>query len=183
MGTPIEMGVGRHPGPGSNIFSFFINPNSFAAEYKTEMEQVDEATYPNHTADSWRSLRLKPCSWGMGMQRSEKLAHARRGKIIDELNTTCTEIITRKLASGERHVRGHLSAAQFFHEGGDIVGLVGAERDARWVGRRLSMASVASRSAVPVARVSAASTASPLRFSISTCPMKHSRLSRPAALR
>jgi transposase len=49
--------------------------------------------------------------------------------------------------------------------------------------RRSSMTAAASRSAVPVACVSAASTARALRFSISTCPMKHSRLSRPSALR
>ena len=97
-GYPIEWGVGRHAGPGANIFSFFVDPNGFATEYTTEMEQVDDATYPHRTAEYWRSLTLKPCSWGMGMQRSEKLARARSGKIIDELNSTCTEIITRKLA-------------------------------------------------------------------------------------
>src|SRR5512144_294022 len=45
------------------------------------------------------------------------------------------------------------------------------------------MASAAIRSAAPEARVSSASTASPLRFSISTWPMKQSRLAWPSPLR
>src|SRR5512132_141377 len=45
------------------------------------------------------------------------------------------------------------------------------------------MASAASRSAAPAARVSSVSTASPLRFSISTWPMKQSRLAWPSPLR
>src|SRR5512132_188437 len=45
------------------------------------------------------------------------------------------------------------------------------------------MASAASRSAEPAARVSSASTARPLRFSISTWPMKQSRLVWPSPLR
>jgi catechol 2,3-dioxygenase len=98
-GYPIEWGVGRHAGPGSNIFSFFVDPNGFAAEYTTEMEQVDDATYPHRSAEYWRSLPLQPCSWGMGMTRTDKLQRARTGKIIAELNETCTDVISRRLAS------------------------------------------------------------------------------------
>jgi len=98
-GYPVEWGVGRHAGPGSNIFSFFVDPNGFAAELTTEMEQVDDATYPHRTAEDWRNMPIKPCSWGMGMKRSDKLLRARAGKIVDELNQSCTEIISAKLAS------------------------------------------------------------------------------------
>ena len=43
-GFDIEWGVGRH-GPGSNVFSYFIEPNGFVAEYTTELEQLDDATH------------------------------------------------------------------------------------------------------------------------------------------
>ena len=72
-GYPVEWGVGRHAGPGSNIFSFFVDPNGFAVEYTTEMEQVDDETYPHRTAEEWRNLPIRPCSWGMATKRSEKL--------------------------------------------------------------------------------------------------------------
>jgi hypothetical protein len=51
------------------------------------------------------------------------------------------------------------------------------------VGSRSSMASATSRSAWPEARVSSASTTSPCRFSISTCPTKQSFASWPGPLR
>jgi catechol 2,3-dioxygenase len=98
-GYPIEWGVGRHAGPGNNVYSFFVDPNGFATEYTTGMEQVDDETYPHRTAEDWRNLPLKPCSWGMGMTRSEKLLRARTGQIVDEINRSCTEAISRKLAS------------------------------------------------------------------------------------
>ena len=43
-GFDIEWGVGRH-GPGSNVFSYFIEPNGFVAEYTTELDQLDDATH------------------------------------------------------------------------------------------------------------------------------------------
>jgi len=98
-GFPVEWGVGRHAGPGNNIFSFFVDPNGVALEYTTEMEQVDDATYPKRSAEDWKKIPIKPCSWGMAMKRSEKLLRARAGKIMDELNLTCTEVISRALAS------------------------------------------------------------------------------------
>jgi catechol 2,3-dioxygenase len=98
-GYPVEWGIGRHAGPGRNIFSFFVDPNGFATEYTTEMEQVDDATYPHRTAEEWRRMPIKPCSWGMAMTRTETLLRARTGKIVDELNETCTEVISRRLAS------------------------------------------------------------------------------------
>jgi catechol 2,3-dioxygenase len=98
-GYPVEWGVGRHAGPGNNIFSFFVDPNGFATEYTTEMEQVDDATYPHRTAEDWRKVPLRPCAWGMAMKRSDKLLRARTGKIADELNRSCTDIISERLAS------------------------------------------------------------------------------------
>jgi catechol 2,3-dioxygenase-like lactoylglutathione lyase family enzyme len=98
-GYPIEWGVGRHAGPGRNIFSLFVDPNGFAAEYTTEMEQVDDETYPRRTAEDWKKMPIQPCSWGLAMTRTEKLLRARSGQITDALNETCTEAISRKLAS------------------------------------------------------------------------------------
>lgn len=97
-GYPIEWGVGRHAGPGDNIFSFFIDPNGFATEYTTEMEQVDEKTYPHRTAQDWKKMPIRPCSWGMAMTKSDRLIRARAGSIIDERNQSCTDVISRKLA-------------------------------------------------------------------------------------
>jgi len=98
-GYPIEWGIGRHAGPGENIFSFFVDPNGFAAEYTTEMMQVDDDTYPHRTAEEWRNAPIRPCSWGLAMKRSDKLARARAGLIADELNRSCTDIISQRLAS------------------------------------------------------------------------------------
>lgn len=98
-GYPVEWGVGRHAGPGHNVYSFFVDPNGIATEYTTEMDQVDDATYPHRTAEDWRNMPVQPCMWGMGIERSEKLLRARTGKIIAELNRSCTEAISLKLAS------------------------------------------------------------------------------------
>ena len=98
-GYPIEWGVGRHAGPGENIFSFFVDPNGLAAEYTTEMMQVGDATYPHRTAEDWKKVPIRPCSWGMAMTRSEKLKQARSGKLSEGLSRTCTDVITERLAS------------------------------------------------------------------------------------
>ncbi len=96
--------MGRRPScrAGNNIFSFFVDPNGIAIEYTTEMEQVDDATYPHRSAEDWKNVPIKPCSWGMAMTRTDELLRARTGKIIDELNRTCgqscTETISRRLA-------------------------------------------------------------------------------------
>jgi len=98
-GYPIEWGIGRHAGPGHNVYSFFVDPNGIATEYTTEMDQVDDATYPHRTAEDWRNMPVQPCVWGLGIERSEKLLRARTGKIIAELNRSCTDAISQKLAS------------------------------------------------------------------------------------
>ena len=98
-GYELEWGVGRHSGPGNNIFSFFVEPNGFAAEYTTEMEQVDDATYPKRSIQWWRENRPGggPCAWGMATQRSERLLKARTGKLVAELNACDTVIPARPL--------------------------------------------------------------------------------------
>lgn len=62
-GFGIEWGVGRH-GPGSNVFSYFIDPNDLAIEYTAEIQQVDDATYAVGTPESWaRGKNLD--AWGL----------------------------------------------------------------------------------------------------------------------
>jgi hypothetical protein len=63
------------------------------------MEQVDDATYPHRSAEDWKKVPIRPCSWGMAMKRTEKLLRARSGRIVDELNRSCTDIISERLAS------------------------------------------------------------------------------------
>ena len=85
----------------------------------------------------------------------------------------------------DRDVRSDTMVAQGVHEGGHVIGLVGAQRDAaarRWP-RCTGMASAASGSALPEARVSAASKISALRFSTKRWPMQHSRVDWPSPLR
>lgn len=98
-GYPLEWGVGRHSGPGNNIFSFFVEPNGFAAEYTTEMEQVDDATYPQRSAEWWAANRPNgPDAWGLATQRSALLHKARTGQMTAELDLRCEDIITWRLA-------------------------------------------------------------------------------------
>lgn len=62
-GFAIEWGVGRH-GPGSNVFSYFIDPNELAIEYTAEIQQVDDATYVVGTPERWaRGSNLD--AWGL----------------------------------------------------------------------------------------------------------------------
>jgi hypothetical protein len=63
------------------------------------------------------------------------------------------------------HMWGDATGAQILDELAHVTGLVGAKRDSP-----SSIASAASRSAVPVAGVTAPSTARPWRFSISGWP-------------
>jgi catechol-2,3-dioxygenase len=50
-GMEIQWGVGRH-GTGDNVFAYYLDPNNFAVEYTTEMQQVDDATYVQGTVDT-----------------------------------------------------------------------------------------------------------------------------------
>ena len=99
-GFDVEWGIGRHSGPGNNVFSFFVEPNGFAAEMTTEMEQIDDATYPKRSAQWWRENRPNgsPDAWGLATQRSERLHAARTGRLVAELNKRCEEVISERLA-------------------------------------------------------------------------------------
>jgi catechol 2,3-dioxygenase-like lactoylglutathione lyase family enzyme len=100
-GFNVEWGVGRH-GPGDNVFSYFIEPNGFVAEYTTEVEQVDEATYVPNTPEYWAAFPSRPCRWGMAMQPSNRVKFAMSGRLAagEELNDEtlrCEEVMARKL--------------------------------------------------------------------------------------
>ena len=97
-GFNVEWGVGRH-GPGNNIFSYFIEPNGFVAEYTTEVERLDEATHIPGTPDYWAKVMSgSPDRWGMTTQ-SVALKDAMQGKTVEANNLRCEDIISRKLAS------------------------------------------------------------------------------------
>jgi catechol 2,3-dioxygenase len=98
-GYEIEWGVGRH-GPGNNIFSYFIEPNGFVAEYTTGMEHVDEATYRPQTAEYWRNFPLRPCRWGMAMQPSDRIKSAFAGNLDSaqpDAPARCEDVIARRM--------------------------------------------------------------------------------------
>ena len=97
-GFDVQWGVGRH-GPGNNIFSYFIEPNGFVTEYTTEVERLDEATHVPGTPDYWQTvMNGNPDRWGMAVP-TPLLRQAMAGKMVEENNKRCEEIIARKLAS------------------------------------------------------------------------------------
>ncbi|MDF2119146.1 VOC family protein [Roseiarcaceae bacterium H3SJ34-1] len=102
-GHEIGWGVGRHAGPGQNIFAYFVDPNGFSTEYTTEVDQVDD-TYQEHFADFWSAKPLRPCAWaGNKTVPSAAAVRAMSGKAVAERNaasdTTCDDVISQKLAS------------------------------------------------------------------------------------
>lgn len=99
-GFEIEWGVGRH-GPGNNIFSYFIEPNGFVAEYTTGMQQIDETTYQPQSAEYWRTFPLRPCRWGMATQPSKRVMSAFDGDLDkpgEETAERCEDVMARKRA-------------------------------------------------------------------------------------
>ena len=97
QGFNVEWGVGRH-GPGDNIFSYFIEPNGFVTEYTAEVEQIDEALHMAGTPEYWAKKMPMPDRWGMAIP-SQLLREAMSGKLTEERNLRCEDIISRKLAS------------------------------------------------------------------------------------
>ena len=93
-GFNIEWGVGRH-GPGNNIFSYFVEPNGFVAEYTTEVEQVDDS-YVSHDAQYWKDLNIWPCRWNMAGPPSDVAQAAMSGRTVEEYNLRCEEVMARK---------------------------------------------------------------------------------------
>ena len=82
-GYQVEWGVGRH-GPGDNVFCYFVDPNGFAVEYTTGMQQIalDDDTYQPHDAAYWREFQPRPCRWGMAMSPSELMIRAMSGDLV-----------------------------------------------------------------------------------------------------
>jgi catechol 2,3-dioxygenase len=104
-GFDIEWGVGRH-GPGSNVFSYFIEPNGFVAEYTTELDQLDDATHVPQDASYWQKIMPNPDRWGLAGPPSNRMRAAMSGALYlgdRELDSgpgadaRCEDIIGRKL--------------------------------------------------------------------------------------
>ncbi|MDP4595331.1 MAG: VOC family protein [Beijerinckiaceae bacterium] len=95
----VGWGVGRHSGPGRNIFSYFVDPNGFAIEYTTEVEQVDDS-YVTHFGDYWQAQPLRPCSWaGTKTVPTKWMAEAMNGVTVEKRNASCDDVISEKMAS------------------------------------------------------------------------------------
>jgi catechol 2,3-dioxygenase len=94
-GFEIAWGVGRH-GPGNNIFSYFIEPNGFVAEYTTEVDQVDDTHVP-HDAAWWKAFNYFPCRWGMAGYPTELMEAGWSGKLVEQENQRCEQVMARKL--------------------------------------------------------------------------------------
>ena len=99
-GFDIEWGVGRH-GPGSNVFSYFIEPNGFVAEYTTELDQLDDATHVPQDADYWQKMMPMPDRWGTAGPPSNRMRAAMSGALYlgedQRDDVRCEDIIGRKL--------------------------------------------------------------------------------------
>ena len=99
-GFDIEWGVGRH-GPGSNVFSYFIEPNGFVAEYTTELDQLDDATHVPQGPDYWQKIMPNPDRWGLAGAPSNRMRAAMSGALYlgDEQSSDvrCEDISGRKL--------------------------------------------------------------------------------------
>ena len=100
-GFDIEWGVGRH-GPGNNVFSYFIEPNGFVAEYTTELDQIDEATHVPQDAQYWDKVRpTRGDRWGTAGPPSNRMQFAMSGGLYlgaePPEGVRCEDIIGRKL--------------------------------------------------------------------------------------
>jgi catechol 2,3-dioxygenase-like lactoylglutathione lyase family enzyme len=99
-GFDIEWGVGRH-GPGNNVFSYFIEPDGFVAEYTTELDQIDEATHVPQDADYWKKAVPLRDRWGTAGPPSNRMRFAMSGGIYLDAeppeDLRCEDIIGRKL--------------------------------------------------------------------------------------
>jgi catechol 2,3-dioxygenase-like lactoylglutathione lyase family enzyme len=94
-GYEILWGVGRH-GPGSNVFSYFVEPNGFVTEYTTEVDQVGD-NYVGHDAQWWLQQNVFPCRWNMAGVPSEFTRKAMSGELLEEENKRCEEIMAQAL--------------------------------------------------------------------------------------
>ena len=94
-GYDILWGVGKH-GPGSNVFSYFVEPNGFVTEYTTEVDQVDD-TYLPHDGKYWDELNIWPDRWNMAGAPTPQARHAMSGKLLEENNERCEQQMARTL--------------------------------------------------------------------------------------
>jgi len=70
-GVEIGWGPGRHTA-GNNTFSYFVTPNGFVAEYTSELEEVDDATWvPQVHTPAPRVMD----QWGIGTGGPQTLPH------------------------------------------------------------------------------------------------------------
>ncbi len=99
-GFEIAWGIGRH-GPGNNVFSYFIEPNGFVAEYTTELDQIDDATHVPMNAAYWEKMMPMPDRWGTAGAPSNRMRAAMSGALYlgDEQagDLRCEDIIGRRL--------------------------------------------------------------------------------------
>jgi catechol 2,3-dioxygenase len=98
-GFNIEWGLGRH-GPGDNVFTYFVEPNGFVAEYTTEIQQIDEADYEPRDAAYWTKFPMRPCRWGMAGHPSNRCRAAMGGDLSaadPDAGKRCEELIARTL--------------------------------------------------------------------------------------
>jgi catechol 2,3-dioxygenase len=95
-GFDIEWGVGRH-GPGNNVFSYFIEPDGFVAEYTTELDQLDDATHVPQGPDYWQKVAPGPDRWGTAGLPSNRMRAAMSGALYLGDEERCEDIIGRKL--------------------------------------------------------------------------------------
>ena len=82
-GVPIEWGVGRH-GPGNNVFAYFVDPNGYAVEYTTEMQQVDDTRYAPGTPETWQRAPHSD-AWGIADPPTQRF----RDAIVGKLGAAC----------------------------------------------------------------------------------------------
>lgn len=100
-GFDVEWGVGRH-GPGNNVFTYFIEPDGFVAEYTTELDQIDEATHVAQDAQYWEKMvPTRGDRWGMAGPPSNRMQFAMSGGFYlgeqPPEGVRCEDIISRKL--------------------------------------------------------------------------------------
>jgi catechol 2,3-dioxygenase len=99
-GFDIEWGIGRH-GPGNNVFSYFIEPDGFVAEYTAELDQIDDATHVPQDAEYWQKVMPAADRWGTAGPPSNRMRAAMSGALHlgDEQSgeERCEDIIGRKL--------------------------------------------------------------------------------------
>lgn len=95
----VGWGVGKHAGPGRNVFSYFVDPNGFAIEYTTGVEQVDDS-YKTNMGDFWQAEPLKPCAWaGDKTIPHPWMREAMQGLTVETRNASCDDVISKKMAS------------------------------------------------------------------------------------